>query len=232
MPTPIASQNPSKPNRVSRFAGVLSSGDCARPLYDQVLAEIDGCVVTPTLGSIVPNWLLVIPRCHAMNFASWSSRTGAQAHDLIDRLAAELRIDPRRLIWFEHGAAEVGSEIGCGLDHAHIHIIFDAPFLFQDIVLAASTKDDLRWQSCAAPDVYRSLAGDKSYLVAGSEDRAILAHNVEQIGSQFFRKIVASLVAQTECWNYKTHPYLDNVQTTLKAFGIQAVAGEHSLAQQ
>ena len=45
----------------SRFANILSDA-CPRPLYDTVLRDTGAMVVTPTLGSIIPNWILAIPR--------------------------------------------------------------------------------------------------------------------------------------------------------------------------
>src|ERR1700694_1921574 len=44
-----------------RFATLLSAEACVRPVYDQILTEFSDCVVTPTLGSILPFWLLIIP---------------------------------------------------------------------------------------------------------------------------------------------------------------------------
>jgi hypothetical protein len=48
---------------------------CQRAAYDQVLLETHDCVVAPTLGSIVPNWLLIVPRRPAVNFRVWQAAT-------------------------------------------------------------------------------------------------------------------------------------------------------------
>ena len=40
-----------------RFAALLSTASCMRPVYDKILFEVEHCVVTPTLGSILPHWL-------------------------------------------------------------------------------------------------------------------------------------------------------------------------------
>ena len=55
----------------TRFANIFSDA-CPRPLYDTVLRETGTMVVTPTLGSIIPNWVLAIPKRHAANAARWA----------------------------------------------------------------------------------------------------------------------------------------------------------------
>src|ERR1039457_3903387 len=72
-----------------RFGFLKPSGECAQPIYDQILFETGGCVVTPTLGSIVPNWLLIVPRSPVLNFAQWSRTTGRSPLQLIKSVMAK-----------------------------------------------------------------------------------------------------------------------------------------------
>lgn len=104
------------PPNIGRFAGLLAEGVCPRPSYDEVLLETHGCAVTPTLGSILRNWLLVIPRSPAINFARWQAATGVQPCDPIQAILAKHGIASNRVIWFEHGPSEGGTDVGCGVD--------------------------------------------------------------------------------------------------------------------
>ena len=68
---------------VGRFSSLLSRHVCPKPLYDEVLARLHNCVVTPTLGSIIPNWLLIIPEEPILNFSEWKTRFGISPERLV-----------------------------------------------------------------------------------------------------------------------------------------------------
>jgi ATP adenylyltransferase len=203
---------------VGRFAGLLANGTATRPIYDKVLLEKHGCLVAPTLGSIVPNWLLIVPRTPSINFAQLKDRTGAEPSHLIRNVLAEYGVAGDRAIWFEHGASSAGSLVGCGVDQAHLHVLVDAPFSFQDFEREAKRASDLGWERRVAQTAYDSLEADTSYLLAAQSDWAVVATKVESVGSQFFRRVVANLIHQPEIWNYRSHPNLRNVHETIRNF--------------
>lgn len=206
-------------SNAGRFASLLAGGACPRPIYDEILLEMHDCVVAPTLGAILPNWLLVIPRMSAINFAQWEGETGTNPSDLVRRILAKYGIGNYRAIWFEHGPSEAGSSVGCGVDHAHLHVIVDPPFSYLDLVSASTKAAQLAWQQRTARTAHRSVKMGGSYLIAASMDDAVIAKNVENVGSQFFRRVIAALVQQPDAWNYRTHPHIDNVRETIRIFG-------------
>lgn len=206
-----------------RFASLLAGDGCPRPEYDQSLFEISGCVVAPTLGSIVPKWLLVVPCIHRVSFAHWRRETGMEPDKLVSAVLERCGVNADRAIWFEHGPREGGSSLACGVDHAHLHVIIDAPFTFEEFVLAATDPTTLNWTAEPVAQVYQSVAKDTSYLVAASAKFAMVAQNVDAIGSQFFRRVIASLIRRPEVWDYKVHPHLENVRETLRTFGARSM---------
>jgi ATP adenylyltransferase len=194
--------------------------------HDQVLLETRGCTVAPTLGSIIPNWLLVVPRHAALSFREWQAGSRRDPVRLIDDVLSELGIKPERAIWFEHGPSAAGSIVGCGVDHAHLHILIDAPFCFDEFTLAAIHSAPIDWHWTSGTKAYASISAAGSYLVAGSVDKAVFAADVESAGSQFFRRVIARLVGKPNQWNYKTHAHLENVRRTLSAFSNQRALKE------
>ena len=209
-------------DNVSRFATVFSSNPCARMPYDQVLFEIDGCVIAPTLGSILPYWLLVIPKAPFLNFSRWRSETSIDPRKLVSDVLVKSTVNGDRAFWFEHGPSVRGSSLACGVDHAHLHIIIDAPFSFDDFASAAMNASSIIWRDQPASEAHESIRDGASYLFAASMTRAIIAENVDCVGSQFFRRVIANLVGKPLAWNYKTHPHVGNSQKTVKAFGNDA----------
>lgn len=202
----------------SRFSTLLSKSDCPRPLYDQVLARLHNCVVTPTRGSILPHWLLIVPEEPVLNFSEWYARGNIDPGSLVGELLRNRRVNSSRAIWFEHGPAHVEFAVGCGVDHAHIHVLIDVPFSFIQMISTASMSGDLRFTRARATSAYGLLTPASSYLLLASGEEAFVAENVEHVGSQFLRRVVADLAGSKDAWNYHTHPHIHNVQKTIQAF--------------
>ncbi len=208
---------PAEP-KLRRFDALLADGACPRPLYDQILLEEGGCVVAPTLGSIVPNWLLVVPRTPALSMVHLRDLVGIEPEKVVDRILARLQIAEGRTIWFEHGPRSFGSKVGCGIDQAHIHILIDAPFGFSQFATAARESGRFGWRNCETRNAYAHLCEGSSYLLAASAGEAIVAQEVDDAGSQFFRRMVAGLTGKRDEWDYRLFPHMDNVERTIRAF--------------
>jgi ATP adenylyltransferase len=204
----------------SRFANIFSDA-CPRPLYNTVLRETDTMVVTPTLGSIIPNWVLAIPKRHAANAAHWAQNQCNAPLSAIKNIARSFGRDPRDIVWFEHGATEAGSIVGCGVDHAHIHILLTPPFSFEQLSEEVQADADLGWSlrnGCA----YAAIDSSRSYFVAGHGEQFLLAQSVESAGSQFFRKAIARVVHRNAAWDYRCHPHMENVTETIANASLAA----------
>lgn len=195
-----------------RFDNLLKGGPCG-PIYDTVLWEIGELVVAPTLGSIVPHWLLAIPRDPAVNMATWFEDV-ATLTQLTAEIARRAGYSPEQVLWFEHGAETAGAVTGCGVDHAHLHLLLTAPFSFAQFKAASKSMACLDWQE-GTGNPYELIPGAGSYFVAGKGDEYLLATQVESAGSQFFRRIVAALSGMPDSWDYKSYPHLANVELTL-----------------
>jgi ATP adenylyltransferase len=204
----------------SRFANILSDA-CPRPLYDTVLRDTGTMVVTPTLGSIIPNWILAIPKRHAANAARWAQDERNDPLLAIKDVTRSFGRDPRDVIWFEHGATEPRSIVGCGVDHAHIHILLTPPFSFERLCEEARAEVGLGW-SVDRGDAYAAIDSSQSYFVAGHGDQFLLAQSVETAGSQFFRKAIARIVDRDAAWDYRSHPHMENVVETIANASLAA----------
>jgi len=204
----------------SRFANIFSNA-CPRPLYDTVLRDTGAMVVTPTLGSIIPNWVLAIPKQSAANAALWAQDEGNDPLLAVNDIARSFGRDPSDVIWFEHGATEPRSVVGCGVDQAHIHILLTPPFSFERLCEEAKAEVGLGW-SLDHGDAYATIDSSRSYFVVGHTDRFLLAQSVEAAGSQFFRKAIARIVDREADWDYRSHSHMQNVKTTIANASLAA----------
>ena len=201
-----------------RFASLLDDQICLRPIYDNVLMELHGCVITPTLGSIIPRWLLIIPKVPTLNFRQHTEHQDVSTTEIVAALLACYELAPERAIWFEHGPSVSGSMVGCGVDHAHLHVIIDPPFSHAELCGKAQSASSVNWNFLPSKDAYAGIGFSSSYFIVAANDRACVAVDVDQEGSQFFRKVIADLVSLPEHWNYRLHPHLENVAETVRAF--------------
>ena len=177
--------------RPSRFADVLQNGSEPRAIWDTSILETDEFVVVPTLGSIVPNWLLLLPRMSAINYREHERRCATRAIDHLRSVVAEF--GESDFTWFEHGAAEPASATGCGVDYAHIHLLLDAPFSYEAIASHSILKSNVEWRPSQFEAAYSNIRQDSDYYVLGNAESCIVHDSGVSLGSQFFRKSVADL---------------------------------------
>jgi ATP adenylyltransferase len=195
-----------------RFDNILKGAPSA-PVYDTLLWDLGEVVVTPTLGSIIPHWVLAIPRDPAVNIVRWS-KDPQKPLRFVSQIAHVAGYEPEQVLWFEHGAPSIGAITGCGVDHAHLHLLLRPPFSFEEFKAASRAAARINWQE-GTGNPYEALRPDGSYLVAGSSNQYLLAKDAESVGTQFFRRIVASLTGVPNSWDYQRHPHLQNVKVTL-----------------
>ena len=201
-----------------RFEALLKGAPSLGAEHDRPLLARAEWLVAPTLGAIVPNWLLLISRDPVLNFRVWAERHDRRPAELLRDLRVHLGLCADEIIWFEHGPFSPGTLIGCGLDHAHIHILIRPRFCFESFKKMAKSRSDLNWSASENDDVYSMLTGDSSYLIAGSGDATIVAENVEATGPQFFRRVVGALADIGDAWDYRQYPYAHHVSQTVQTF--------------
>jgi ATP adenylyltransferase len=193
------------------FAVSTGSGS---PVWDHVLWANESVVVIPTRGALVEGWLLAIPREHVLASRELS---GVQADDL--RTAVEwAKIALGRhygsVAVFEHGAARPGTVVGCGVDHAHIHVV---PLDF-DLVDAARNHpigNRLDWERFPSWEaVYSSVRQTQPYLAVQTDGPDVWVGRGD-IPSQFFRRIIASEIGRPDAFDWRDDPRTDQAQRTI-----------------
>jgi ATP adenylyltransferase len=198
-----------------RFAALLGHSARGNEPHDLPLLEGDRWVLAPTLGAIIPNWTIIVPKTASLNFRDWSRTKGVNPADVVTEVAASLSIDGDRILWFEHGARALKSLVGCGVDYAHLHMLVDAPFSGTEFLAKAETMASLAWRTDHRDRGYSALGNTTSYLAIGAGDQIRIAENVDHTGSQFLRKVIASLVGKPDDWNYRTAPQHENIAKTV-----------------
>jgi len=188
--------------------GAAGDGDAWRVLF-----EDDSFVAVPSVGSLVPGWLLVVPRDHCVNLASMAPERLVQMWEFVDTFFERWVTEFGRVVLFEHGPATEGRPAGCGVDHAHLHIV---PCGGIDLVAAARRRlIGFSWApvmslSALAPAMVDGM--DYLYLRDDTEEIAAVGPDVP---SQALRQVFAAELGSPSTFNWREHPNLEVVRATI-----------------
>jgi ATP adenylyltransferase len=201
-------------DKVCRFCGVGARSQKDNP-WDEPLFESAHFSVVPSLGSLVEGWLLVLPKQHLISAAQFPPL-------LLDELWAVVSIAREVLhkhygpVWlFEHGPASEKREVGCSVDHAHVHLVPIAA----DIIEAAGEflPPELSFTHSGFEYCQASCREGKDYLFVQSpwlETKSVAASS--GLGSQIFRKAVAQSLGRRDQFDWRTNPNIENALRTIE----------------
>ena len=192
-----------------RFCRALTGGE--NGIWTDVpIYETDGFVVTPSLGALVEGWLLVLPREHVVNTSRIAANLRQEFTAIVDRTVAIVADEFGPVTLFEHGPSYDGSRLGCGVDHAHLHVV-PLSFNLENVVL--SKPDGPEWVARAC-HIAELPAQSKDYLaLSSSGQRTLLAHPDVEL-SQFFRRRIAETLGRPAQYDYRSYPFLESVAAT------------------
>jgi ATP adenylyltransferase len=107
---------------------------------------------------------------------------------------------------FEHGAIELNSNFGCGIDHAHLHI---ACFPFDLAREISAYNSPLSWNNSIAP--WKSRRSEAPYLSVQSHNGGWMESKPPDIPKQYFRQVVAKAMGLPNSYDYDLFPNTANV---------------------
>jgi diadenosine tetraphosphate (Ap4A) HIT family hydrolase len=201
---------------ITRFEFILDPSLASSPnLENTIIDETQSFAVIPSLGSLVPGWLLIIPKRRILNCAMLTENERSELKGLIDRLALALRCFRGRVFVFEHGSTQQGSLIGCGVDQAHLHIV---PLEF-NLLEVASKADGVLWGANTQGNVLEFIKGrDDEYVAIHeySSNRNIIGRPLNQT-SQWVRKVIAAKLDHADEWDYRNTSKQDVIAATITA---------------
>lgn len=196
------------------FCEKFSAPKAVSNTWDTVLFESSNFVVVPTRGSIVKGWLLVVPKRHFPCVGAFAPDLREEFNDVRATVSSVVKAKYGSVIQFEHGPVGVGHPAGCGVDHAHLHVVglntdliehstnnFKLPAIWEKIDTVNRTAD--------------AFAERVPYLFVENEngEQWLLKHH--GIGSQMLRKVIASQRGLADYFDWKQHAFPENVTQTI-----------------
>ncbi len=184
-------------------------------IWDQPLLETENFVVIPSLGSLVPGWVLVVPKRHFLCMGALPPDLAAEMDSIKTRVVFIALAKYGSACVFEHGPSQADLRVGCGVDHAHTHIVplaFDLARAAKDFMPAnALWRENATWDDCR-----QAFRDQHDYLYVEQANGAglIAVHN--NFGSQIFRKAIASHLGVPQQFNWREHPHIDVINDTVR----------------
>lgn len=183
--------------------------------YNKILFESENFVVIPSLGSLLPGWLLIVPKQFSLNL-SLLRKTELEELDNL-AITCEHTLKEKygtSVVRFEHGPALTQSKVGCGVDYAHLHLV---PVNF-DLIdgLKQFLRIDYEWKKLDSFISLSDIDGDANYLYYRNKNNQHFVTVQEDIPSQLFRRVIASYLDTPENFDWKLFPQAEIVQNTIK----------------
>ena len=199
--------------------------DDAADSFDSVWLASDEYKALISIGAMVPGWTLICPIEHDVNLAD--RYRDPNLHDFAHKTIGHLQQSYGPCAVFEHGSRAEDSFTGCGVGHAHLHLV---PLNFPLAVEALRSAPELNWQRCAIAEVSTVASGSEYLFVAndyaGPDTSGLLA-KLDTPTSQFFRRVIANRLGLAEFFDYKKYSMRDIAESSAHALraAVMATAG-------
>lgn len=174
----------------------------------RVITEHSEFVVLPSMGQIVPGYLLLLPREHYRSFADMSESVLARAESLKTQLVRQLAPLFGKYLFFEHGVRTPDSG-GCGVSHAHLHAV---PFPANKEPIE-KLRSDFEFVRVSGLIDLKSVAPEQSYLYYESLSKDRYVFYAPFIQSQYLRRLLAENLGVQD-WDWRQVDEEETLVTT------------------
>lgn len=193
---------------------IMGDGEEADAVWNQILFETEDFVSTPSVGALVPGYVLTMPKSHTICSGALTKRDLGRYWKFTQNVRERVEQKFGKTILFEHGPAKSDTDVGCGVDHAHLHIVpIDGPIL--DLA-ENNNPAPIEWREIKSfrkvSEIHKS--GGEYLFYQGEEDTLLVGTSV-QINSQLFRRAIAELTDSPDQFDWNENPMVNNVHATV-----------------
>jgi ATP adenylyltransferase len=188
-----------------------------REPWDKILYETSNFIVAPTLGALIEGWILIISKRHVPSMGALTEEELSELDELTIRVRSLVEQEYGSTIMFEHGPACEGTAFGCGIDHAHLHVVpLNIPITS---LVEKELKVHLTWEKIADfSELSRKYLTGIPYLyvVENNTEKGMLICP-QYLPSQFMRRVIANFLGIPQLYNYHDYNFRENVSATSKS---------------
>jgi ATP adenylyltransferase len=190
-------------NHAFRSKHAVEHYSATRHLWDTPLFESESFVIVPSVGALVEGWLLVVPKTPRLCFAHLDPSTFSELESFLADIVPIVQSSYGPISIFEHGSTATASPIGCGVDHAHLHLV---PAECDLLAGAKQIAPNIQWSTVSAFPALRDQVCDGYWFVqqpygSGSCNVGVCSDGIPP--SQLFRKVIATSLGHPEAFDWK-----------------------------
>lgn len=182
--------------------------------WDYVLYSSRNFIVVPTVGALVEGWLMIISKNHYVCMGALPYDLFSELEYLSQFIASKLEMYYGNIVLFEHGPSIPNQSLGCGVDHAHLHLVPTNYNLINGISTVFAEKLDWnRLNNISGTSDYFKKQMPYLYVEQPLANPYITSH--VNLGSQLFRRVIANQLGIPNRYNWRHFPEKDNVIRTI-----------------
>ena len=181
----------------------------ANEIASRTILEQDGFRAMPSIGQVVPGYLLLVPTRHHRAFADMSLEELNAAEALKTALTEQMRSMYGDCLFFEHGVRNPDSG-GCGISHAHLHVV---PFPVEKDPVDELVRAFPFEEVSSLVDLKR-IQPSESYLYFESVQGNRYVFYPPYIPSQYVRRLLAEALG-IPSWDWRQCGREDGLLNTL-----------------
>ncbi len=195
----------------SAVAALNECAFCSLESREQVIETSNVGLAVPSLGAFIDGWLLIVPKRHMLSLAEMSRDECEQFKDFATHVRQRLEQMYGPAVEFEHGSAGSSRSAGCGVDHAHSHLVpFDEP-LRPLIAALGPDFDEMEWspldENGPCPDL------DQDYITICDSTGSWITYS-RSLPGQVVRRALAEWKGEYR-WDWKANLHQDRAVRTL-----------------
>lgn len=177
-----------------------------REWYDEPIIEDSHFVAIPTLGQLVPGYLLVVSRKHVLSMAQLTVEELLLLRRFCSKVA---RLQHEIWDWpiiFEHGICREDKPAGACINHAHWHMVPG----YHGLLPSSARYDHIE----SFENFAEKEGRNRPYLYLEDQQHQAFVLNGENTQGQFFRRQLARIIGRPDEWDYAVFPFFENIRQT------------------
>ena len=199
---------------ICKYMNCIESNTTLMDINDinwRIIHEGEHFCVTPSLGQIIEGYTVLWSKRHISCFANLSTIEMNEILDFIPNILYALNaVYETPVFIFEHGQVNGISPVGCGIDHAHLHLV---P-VKNDSILESMVKDSYTSKETfsSIDNCLKAFSPSEDYILFGRCPGTITIYSYgEERISQAIRRLLAASQGTPDKWDWRQYNDAINV---------------------
>jgi len=192
-------------------------------VWNVALFETESFVAIPSIGSLVPGWLLIVPKDPALCIGALSQEKKQELDVFAKYVAKCLEFYFGPVVMFEHGPIVERSCIGCSVDYAHLHLV---PVPWDLYAYVINGFPSIQWHHVNGLEATTQYYASKTPYLYLFQPHISPVHFIGtgEIPSQLFRRVIAYQLGEPSAYDWKIFPHFETIRQTIEILQKNSVA--------